>query len=141
MGVQLGDQLLLILETHIMSTTAAKETFEWDLNCNNWGRGMSRTYPYEAFYYFTTGYASHPNCYLSQRMDAQFDYCRSIQNKPYEKILEETYKLEMIALEEVVVCPVIQYIYYTLFSDRLDIPVQTYIPSFGWGTMYGDIVE
>ena len=124
-----------------MSTTAAKETFEWDLNCNNWGRGMSRTYPYECFYYFTSGYASHPNCYLSERLDAQFDYCRSIQNESYEKILEETYKLEMIYLEEVVHCPVYQTVNYTLFSDRLDVPVQTYIPSFGWGTMYGDIVE
>ena len=124
-----------------MSTTAAKETFEWDLNCNNWGRGMSRTYPYECFYYFTSGYASHPNCYLSERLDAQFDYCRSIQNESYEKILEETYKLEMIYLEEVVHCPVYQTVNYTLFSDRLEVPVQTYIPSFGWGTMYGDIVE
>ena len=124
-----------------MSTTAAKETFEWDLNCNNWGRGMSRTYPYEAFYYFTSGYASHPNCYLSERYDAQFDYCRSIQNESYEKILEETYNLEMIYLEEVINCPVYQTVNYTLFSDRLQVPVQTYIPSFGWGTMYGDIVE
>ena len=102
---------------------------------------MSRTYPYECFYYFTTGYASHPNCYLSERLDAQFDYCRSIQNEPYETILEETYKAEMIYLEEVVHCPVVQVVNYTLFSDRLEVPVQTYIPSFGWGTMYGDIVE
>ena len=124
-----------------MSTSAAKDTFEWDINNNNWGRGMSRTYPYECFYYFTSGYASHPNCYLSERLDAQFDYCRSIQNEPYETILEETYKAEMIYLEEVVHCPVVQVVNYTLFSDRLDVPVQTYIPSFGWGTMYGDIVE
>jgi len=124
-----------------MSTSAAKDTFEWDINNNNWGRGMSRTYPYECFYYFTTGYASHPNCYLSERLDAQFDYGRSIQNEPYETILEETYKAEMIYLEEVVHCPVVQVVNYTLFSDRLEVPVQTYIPSFGWGTMYGDIVE
>lgn len=124
-----------------MSTSAAKDTFEWDINNNNWGRGMSRTYPYEAFYYFTSGYASHPNCYLSERLDAQFDYCRSIQNEPYEKILEETYKAEMIYLEEVIHCPVVQVVNYTLFSDRLEVPAQTYIPSFGWGTMYGDIVE
>ena len=86
-------------------------------------------------------YGSHPNYYLSEEYDAQFDYCRSIQNEPYETILEETYKAEMIYLEEVVHCPVVQVVNYTLFSDRLEVPVQTYIPSFGWGTMYGDIVE
>ena len=124
-----------------MSTPAAKTEFTWDLNNNLWSRGMSRNYPYECFYYYTTGYASHPNCFLSQRFDAQFDYCRSIQNESYETILEETYNLEMIYLEEIVQCPVVQMINYTLFSERLVVPVQTYIPGFGWGTMYGDIAE
>lgn len=124
-----------------MSTPAAKTEFTWDLNNNLWSRGMSRNYPYECFYYYTTGYASHPNCFLSQRFDTQFDFCRSIQNESYEKILEETYNLEMIYLEEIVQCPVVQMINYTLFSERLVVPVQTYIPGFGWGTMYGDIAE
>ncbi len=124
-----------------MSTSAAKDTYEWDLNNNLWARGLSRTYPYESFYYFTTGYASHPNCYLSDRFDTQFDYCRSIQNESYEEILKATYDLEMIYLEEVVNCPVVQVVNYTLFSERLELPVQTYIPSFGWGTMFGDIAE
>jgi len=26
-----------------------------------------------------------------------------------------------------------------MFSDRLELPVSTYIPGFGWGTIYGDI--
>ncbi len=124
-----------------MSYTNAKKTYAWDLNNNNWGRAMSRFYPYESFYYFSSGYPSHPNWYLSSRYDEQFDYCRSIQNESYDKILEETYKLEMIYLEEVINCPVYQRINYTLFSNRLKVPVNTYIPGFGWGTMFGDIVE
>ena len=124
-----------------MSTSAAKDTYDWDLNNNLWARSLSRTYPFESFYYFTSGYASHPNCYLSDEFDAQFDYCRSIQNESYDKILEETYKLEMIYLDEVINCPVVQVVNYTLFSDRLQLPVDTYVPGYGWGVMYGDIVE
>ena len=124
-----------------LGTTAAKKEFAWDLSSNQWARSLSRTYPFQCFYYYTTGYGSHPNYYLSERFDTQFDYCVSIQDGDYNKLLEETYNLEMIYLEEVVQCPVVQQVNYTLFSEHLELPVETYIPGFGWGTMYGDIVE
>ena len=50
-------------------------------------------------------------------------------------------QLEMIYLDEVINCPVVQVVNYTLFSDRLQLPVDTYVPGYGWGIMYGDIVE
>ena len=124
-----------------LGTTPAKKQYAWDLNNNDWARSLSRTYPDECFYYFTTGYGSHPNYYLSEEYDAQFDYCRSIHEGPYEDLLKATYDLEMIYLEEVVTCPVIQSVTHTLFSENLKLPVKTYIPGFGWGTVYGDIAE
>ena len=124
-----------------MSTPAAKAEFEWDLNNNSWNRTSSQTHPYQAFYYFRAAYATHPNVYISERMDAQWDYCDSIKEEPYEKQLEEAYKLEMIYLEDVVNVPVVNNVSYTLFSERLEVPMQTYVPGFGWGTNYGDIVE
>ena len=36
--------------------------------------------------------------------------------------------------------PVVQDVVYELHSDRLVLPVYTYIPGFGWGEPYGDIV-
>ena len=55
--------------------------------------------------------------------------------------MEAAYELEKIYLEDVVNVPVVQNVAYTLFSERLEVPMQTYIPGFGWGTNYGDIVE
>ena len=124
-----------------MGTPAAKAEFEWDLNNNSWNRLTSQSRPYQAFYYFRSAYASHPNVYISERFDAQWDFCDSIKEEPYDKQLEEAYKLEMIYLEDVVNVPVVNNVSYTLFSERLEVPMQTYIPGFGWGAEYGDIVE
>lgn len=126
-----------------ISTTEYKKQGDdgWDLSPNDWARGAARTYPYEGFYYFTSGYSGAPNNYFNDEFDAQFAYCREIQNGDYETLLQETQKLEEIYLEHVVQCPVVQDVVYELHSDRLVLPVYTYIPGFGWGTCYGDIVE
>ena len=59
----------------------------------------------------------------------------------YETILQETQKLEIIALEDVITIPVVQGVNYELFADRLQLPMKQYVPGFGWGSMFGDIVE
>lgn len=59
----------------------------------------------------------------------------------YTKMLEETAKLEEIYLEKVINIPMVQEVKYQMFSDRLELPVQTYIPGLGWGTCFGDIAE
>ena len=124
-----------------MGDTAAKKEYAWDIIPDCWGRSLSGTYPSEAFYYFTAGYSAHPNYYLSERLDTQFEYCRSIQEGPYEELLEATYEAEKIFLEDMVLCPVVQDVSFILFADHLELPVKTYIPGFGWGAAYGDIVE
>lgn len=125
-----------------ISTTEYKKQGDdgWDLSPNDWARAVARTYPYEGFYYFTSGYSGSPNNYFNDEFDAQFEYCRKIQNGDYETLLQETQKLEEIYLEHVVQCPVVQDVVYELHSDRLVLPVYTYIPGFGWGEPYGDIV-
>ena len=35
----------------------------------------------------------------------------------------------------------VQDVTYQMFSDRLQLPVETYIPGFGWGERFGEIVE
>ena len=124
-----------------MSTPTAKDTYEWDLNNNSWSRNASRNYPHQAFYYFRSAYATHPNVYTSARFDEQFDVCESMKDGDYDELLKATYDLEMIYLEDMVNVPVVQSVNYTLFSERLQVPMQTYIPGFGWGTDFGDIVE
>lgn len=126
-----------------ISTTEFKTGNEtgWDLSPNDWSRGVSRNYPHTCFYYYLSSYSSHPNNYFSDAFEAQYDVCESLRDGDYNEMLAATQKLEEIYLEEVIQCPVVQIVNYQLFSDRLELPVATYIPGFGWGTMYGDIVE
>ena len=35
----------------------------------------------------------------------------------------------------------VQEVGYQLISDRLDLPVDDYVPGFGWGLMYADVIE
>ena len=127
-----------------LSATDFKKTGDdkWDLSPNDWSRGASRTYPYQCFYYYLSSYGSSPNNYFDEAFEAQFAICDSPQMKTdYDTMLKETQKLEEIYLEKVINVPVVQEINYQMFSDRLVLKVETYLPGFGWGTMYGDIAE
>ena len=124
-----------------ISTTEYKKNHDnWDLSPNDWSRTAARTYPYQAFYYFLSTYASHPNNYFDEEFEAQFQVCADTQSD-YMACLAETQKLEEIYLEKVIQIPVVQEISFSLFSDRLVLPVTTYVPGFGWGNIYGDIAE
>lgn len=126
-----------------MSTTDYKKTTDvWDLSPNDWSRSASRTYPYTCFYYYLSTYSSHPNNFFDEEFEAQYAVCDSDEVKSdYDRMLEETAKLERIYLDKVIQIPVVQHVNYDMFSTRLKLPVSTYIPGFGWGIMYGDIVE
>ena len=124
----------------ISATDYKKSTDVWDFSPNDWTRGASRTYPYTCFYYYLESYGSHPNNYFDPEFEAQYAVCESVQDD-YEQMLKETQKLEEIYIDKVVHIPVAQEVSYQMFSDRLVLPVRTYIPGFGWGTIYGDIAE
>lgn len=115
---------------------------KWDFSPNDWTRSLSRTYPYQCFYYYLSTYGSHPNNFFDEEFEAQFAYCDTQEIKnDYETLLAETQKLEELYLEKVIQVPVVQVVNYELFSDHLQLPVSTYVPGFGWGAIYGDIVE
>lgn len=126
-----------------MSATDFKATGvdKWDLSPNDWARGLSRTYPYACFYYYLSSYSGRPNNYTVPEFDAQYEVCDSLKNGDYDTLLAETQKLEELYLQYVIHVPVYQNVNYELFADCLQLPVKTYIPGFGWGSCYGDIVD
>ena len=113
----------------------------WDIVEMDWGRSLSRTLPYQVYYYHTKDYTARPTFTYTDRFEAQFAACEAVKSGDYETILQETQKLEIIALEDVVTIPVVQGVNYELFADRLQLPMKQYVPGFGWGSMFGDIVE
>ena len=56
-------------------------------------------------------------------------------------MLEETAKLENIYLDKVIQIPIAQAVGYEMISDKLILPVDEYVPGFGWGLIYADIAE
>ena len=126
--------------TYSTSTTEFKKgTDQWDLSPNDWSRTLSRTYPHAAFYYFTSGYANHPNVYVDAEFDAQYAVCDSDEVRMnYDRLLDETAKLEKIYLDKVIHIPVCQEVGYELYSDRVVLPMKQYLPVIGWGLPYGD---
>ena len=122
-----------------MSATEFKATGDdkWDFSPNDWGRGVSRTYPYTCFYYYISDY-SGPNNFHVKEFDDQFAACEEIDRDDYEAILQGTKTLEEIYLDYVIHIPVVQEVSYSMFSDDLKLPVSRYIPGFGWGTMWAD---
>ena len=113
----------------------------WDIVEMDWGRSLSRTLPYQVYYYHTKDYTARPTYTYTDRFEEQFAACEAVKSGDYETILQETQKLEIIALEDVITIPVVQGVNYELFADRLQLPMKQYVPGFGWGSMFGDIVE
>ncbi len=139
-----GRVKLEVVSTAGMSATQWKKTGDdkWDLSPNQWTRSLSRKFPYMGFYYYLSTYGTAPNNYFDTEFDAQYAVCDDPAIKGnYEKILEETEKLEKIYLDKVVHVPTVQRVVYEMFSDRVKLPVKRYVPGLGWGTIYGDIIE
>jgi oligopeptide transport system substrate-binding protein len=135
---------LEVVSTAGMSATQWKKTGDdkWDLSPNLWTRSLSRKFPYMGFYYYLSTYGTAPNNYFDAEFDAQYAVCDDPAIKgDYEKILEETEKLERIYLDKVIHVPTVQRVVYEMFSERVKLPVQRYVPGLGWGTIYGEIIE
>lgn len=114
----------------------------WDLSPNSWGRGNSRIDVFDCFYYYTDQYGSRPNNYLNEAFNQQYKVCQDVLTTGnYEQLLKETQKLEEIYLDCVIHIPLYQTVSYELFAENLQLPTDVYIPSFGWGTMFGDLVD
>ena len=116
--------------------------YDWDLTCENWGASVSRTYPHKAERYFVDSYSGRPNSYLSERFDAQFAVCEQEEIMlDRQRLLEETVKLELIYLEDIVNIPVYGEYTYALYSEKLTLPLTQYVPGFGYGQNFADIAE
>ncbi len=114
----------------------------FEMAFGGWGASLSRVYPYAAFQYFVDAYASRPNSYISEDFDKQFAACQAeeVRLNP-ELMVKMTADLEAIYLRDVVNVPLYQSTAYTMYTERMVLPCPNYIPGFGFGTMFADIVE
>ncbi len=136
----------VVVEPFVVASSMGLDMMEmqpesWDIVEMDWGRSLSRTLPYQVYYYHTKDYTARPNYTYTDRFEAQFAACEAVKTGDYDTILQETQKLEIIALEDVISIPVVQGVNYELFADRLQLPMKQYVPGFGWGSMFGDVTD
>ncbi len=139
-----GGKIKLEVVTYAgMSTTEYKMTgAQWDLSPNDWTRAICRNFPYACFSFYISSYGTSPNDYFTDAFDAQYAVCDAPELKSdYNKMLDETKKLEEIYLEDVIHAPIFQNINYEMFSDKIILPVDHYIPGVGWGLLYADCAQ
>ena len=114
----------------------------WDFAFQDWGRSLSRKLPYEVYHYHRETYTGRPTHTYTDAFEAQFKACEAAAlNESYERVLEETMKLEIQALEDVINIPLYQGVSFELISDRIELPMKQYVSGFGWGIWFADIVE
>ena len=114
----------------------------FEMTFDAWSSSLSRIYPYAAFQYFVSDYASRPNSFITERFDEKFKALTTEEVRLDPQLMVEmTAELEEIYIEDVINVPIGQQRTYVIFSDRMDLPVTEYVPNFGYGTMYADIVK
>ncbi|MGI6631810.1 MAG: peptide ABC transporter substrate-binding protein [Bacillota bacterium] len=120
--------------------TAGPDCFE--MAFSGWASSLSRVYPYAAMQYFVDSYRARPNSFISEDFDRQFAACQEeeVRLNP-ELMVKMTAELEALYLRDVINVPLYDTVSYTMYSERMVLPCSEYIPGFGFGTMFADIVE
>lgn len=114
----------------------------YDMYTTNWNASNSRVFPYTALQYFRSDYSARPNTYVAERFDELYAELSKEETRLDPQLMVElTAELEKVYLDEVMGIPVGQIYNYVLYSDRVKLPVNRYVPDFGFGAMFGEIVE
>lgn len=114
----------------------------FELACDGWGSTLARIYPYAAFQWFIDSYESRPNSYTTDRFEQAYAELNTeeMRTNP-ELMIKKTAELEQIFWEDVINVPLFQQYSYTMYQDWFEPGCPEYIAGFGFGNMFGRIVE
>lgn len=127
------------------SFSATKRSWSSDPNAyqmawGSWSNSSTLVYPNTQFKYFASSYSSRSAPYNNKEFDRLFDLSSTEEYRlNQDKLLDATFKMEGIFLNDVMAVPVFEIIYKTMFSPRLILAVDKYDPEVGWATMFSDI--
>lgn len=114
----------------------------FDMAFGGWGASASRVSPYAAFQWFIDTYDHRPNSYSGETFNEVFQSARTEEVRlDRELLIKKSAEVEKVYLDEVINVPLYQSYYYTVYSDRIQLPFDEYVSGFGFGSIYGDVVE
>ncbi|MCL2006583.1 MAG: ABC transporter substrate-binding protein [Treponema sp.] len=113
-----------------------------DMNFISWGSSGSRTRPHRAFEWNVSSYPEpdRPNPHTFAEFDRIFAEAdtEAVRMNP-RRHLQLTGDLERFYIENAIQVPFWQSRAFTLYSERLILPVDTFVPILGWGIHFADI--
>ena len=110
-----------------------------ELGFNDWGSSLSRVFPFAAFQYFHSGYASRPNSYVTPRFDAAWNACDNEETKSdINLMVKRAAELERIYIDDVINVPLFQPLTRVIYSEKLILPCPVYVPVIAFGSYMAD---
>lgn len=109
---------------------------------SGWSATLSRVLPFASLQYFVDAYEARPNSFISEDFDNMFASLQTeeIRLNP-DLMYEKTAELEAIYLRDVINVPIYDTTYYTMYSERMILPCEVYVPGIGFGAMFADIKD
>ena len=108
----------------------------WEMGWTGWEPAAEDYYPWKKFNYVSSTYASRYSDYKNSKLDAIYAECLKDENRLNEdKLVALTVQGEEAWYEDMTDIPVYVDVKYTLFSDRIDLPMKQNVSSiafFGW---------
>lgn len=114
----------------------------FEIASGGWASSLSRIYPYTAYQWFRESYASKPNSYTTERFEKAYAELNTEEMRMNpELMIQKTAELEQIFWEDVINVPIYQEYGYTMYQDWFVPACPDYIAGFGFGNMFGDVIQ
>ncbi len=125
----------------VMKTTVETPGDDWDLAWSALGLAAETFKPYAKFDRYTSTNPSRYTNYQNAFLDENYSkFSLDEYRFDEEKLLQLTIDAEKsIILDDMTVVPIVQDRYFMLFSDRVQLPTDTYVSSVGFGWSYAEI--
>jgi len=124
----------------LMKTSVKEPTAAWDLCWSSIGLAAEPFFPWKRCERYTSTNSSRYTAYNDSALDALIKECTVLENRLDEnKMVDLTLKLEAQMFEHCPSVPVLEETKNEMFSEHIDLPMERYISSVGWGWIFGDV--
>ena len=111
----------------------------WDLCWSAWGVTGEKFAPWRKLERYTTWHSRRYTMYKNEAVDDLYADCLLEENRLDEnKLVALTLQLEQAMYDDMTCVPVYAPFNYLMFSEEIDLPMERYDPSVGFGWLYAD---
>ena len=120
-----------------------RETTDWEITSTAWGTAAQRNFPHQAFTHMINP-ASRPNPNMPDTFLERWQYGQGLAGEiplNIEALYDIAAELEQLWMYYVINIPVFHGVTFRLYSERLELPFDEFVPMLNFGEMFGRIRE